>query len=36
MRKKYFRKVTDFNKIQLKAFKSNCKELLKKYPVGAK
>ena len=36
MRKKYFRKVTDFNKNQLKAFKRYCKELLNKYPVGAK
>ena len=30
------RKATDFNKIQLKTFDGYCKELLKKYPVGAK
>ena len=30
------RKATNFNKIQLKTFEGYCKELLNKYPVGAK
>ena len=30
------RKATDFNKIQPKTFEGYCKELLNKYPVGAK
>jgi hypothetical protein len=30
------RKATDFNKIQLKTFEGYCKELLNKYPAGAK
>lgn len=30
------RKATDFNKIQLNTFEGYCKELLRKYPIGAK